>query len=96
MSEVDNILERIQRYPGVIGYIIFSKEGIPIRSTLDSAMTVKYVGLLHQLSMTTRSTVRDIDPQNDLTFLRIRTQKREIMVTADKEYQMIVIQKTTG
>ena len=30
--------------------------------------------------------------QNDLTFLRIRSKKHEIMVAPDKEYVLIVIQ----
>ena len=30
--------------------------------------------------------------QNDLTFLRIRSRKHEIMVAPDKEYILIVIQ----
>lgn len=54
--------------------------GIPIRTTLDNSTTVQYAGLLHQLTMKARSTVRDIDPQNDLTFLRIRSKKHEIMI----------------
>uniref|UniRef100_A0A7M4EDA5 Dynein light chain roadblock-type 2 n=1 Tax=Crocodylus porosus TaxID=8502 RepID=A0A7M4EDA5_CROPO len=65
---------------------------IPIRTTLDNSTTVQYAGLLHQLTMKARSTVRDIDPQNDLTFLRIRSKKHEIMVAPDKEYLLIVIQ----
>uniref|UniRef100_A0AAY5L9S2 Roadblock/LAMTOR2 domain-containing protein n=1 Tax=Esox lucius TaxID=8010 RepID=A0AAY5L9S2_ESOLU len=68
------------------------KYGIPIRTTLDNSTTVQYAGLLHQLTMKARSTVRDIDPQNDLTFLRIRSKKHEIMVAPDKEYMLIVIQ----
>uniref|UniRef100_A0A667HWL5 Dynein light chain roadblock-type 2 n=1 Tax=Lynx canadensis TaxID=61383 RepID=A0A667HWL5_LYNCA len=66
--------------------------GIPIRTTLDNSTTVQYAGLLHQLTMKAKSTVRDIDPQNDLTFLRIRSKKHEIMVAPDKEYLLIVIQ----
>lgn len=54
--------------------------GIPIRTTLDNSTAVHYAGLLHQLTMKARSTVRDIDPQNGLTFLRIRSKKHEIMV----------------
>ncbi|KTF71323.1 hypothetical protein cypCar_00050118, partial [Cyprinus carpio] len=65
---------------------------IPIKSTLDNSTTVQYTGLLHQLTMKARSTVRDIDPQNDLMFLRIRSKKHEIMVSTDKEYLLIVIQ----
>uniref|UniRef100_A0A672QMC1 Dynein light chain roadblock-type 2 n=1 Tax=Sinocyclocheilus grahami TaxID=75366 RepID=A0A672QMC1_SINGR len=56
-------------------------DGIPIKTTLDNSTTVQYAGLLHQLTMKARSTVRDIDPQNDLTFLRIRSKKHEIMVS---------------
>ena len=54
--------------------------GIPIRSTLDNATTVQYAGLIHQLTAKSRTTVRDLDPTNDLSFLRIRTVKHEIMV----------------
>ncbi|KAF3817630.1 hypothetical protein GH733_012917 [Mirounga leonina] len=60
--------------------MVVNAEGIPIRTTLDNSTTVQYAGLLHQLTMKARSTVRDIDPQNDLTFLRIRSKKHEIMV----------------
>lgn len=31
-------------------------------------------------------------PQNDLTFMRIRSVKHEIMVAPDKDFLMIVIQ----
>ncbi|XP_073797719.1 dynein light chain roadblock-type 2 isoform X2 [Danio rerio] len=66
--------------------------GIPIRTTLDNSTSVQYAGLLHQLTMKARSAVRDIDPQNELTFLRIRSKKHEIMVAPDKEYLLIAIQ----
>ena len=54
--------------------------GIPIRSTLDNATTVQYASLIQQLTTKARSTVRDLDPTNDLCFLRVRTQKHEIMI----------------
>ncbi|NXH12761.1 DLRB2 protein, partial [Bucco capensis] len=66
--------------------------GIPIRTTLDNSATIPYASLLHQLTMKTRSIVRDIDPLDDLTFLRIRSKKHEIMVASDKDYFLIVIQ----
>ena len=54
--------------------------GIPIRTTLDNATTVQYAGLVHQLTGKARTTVRDLDPTNDLSFLRLRTLKNEIMI----------------
>lgn len=36
--------------------------------------------------------IRDLDPTNDLTFLRIKTHNDEIMVAPDKDYMLIVVQ----
>ncbi|KAL3859925.1 hypothetical protein ACJMK2_010107 [Sinanodonta woodiana] len=92
MSEVEETLKRIQSHKGVIGIIVVNSEGIPIRTTLDNSTTVQYAGLIHQLAAKARSTVRDIDPQNDLTFVRIRSRKHEIMVAPENDYLLIVIQ----
>ena len=54
--------------------------GVPIKSTLDNATTIQYAGLISQLADKSCSVVRELDPTNDLTFLRIRTKKHEIMV----------------
>ena len=67
-------------------------KGIPIKSTLDNTTTIQYAGLISQLADKARSVVRDLDPTNDLTFLRIRSKKHEVMVAPDKEFILIVIQ----
>ncbi|XP_005056996.1 dynein light chain roadblock-type 1 [Oenanthe melanoleuca] len=92
MAEVEETLKRIQSQKGVQGIIVVNSEGIPIKSTIDNSTTIQYAGLMHSFIMKARSTVRDIDPQNDLTFLRIRSKKNEIMVAPDKDYFLIVIQ----
>ena len=60
--------------------------GIPIRTTLDNSTTVQYAGQIHQVTQKAQSTVRDLDPQNELTFLRLRSRKNEIMVAPGKYY----------
>ncbi|KAG4094339.1 roadblock-type dynein light chain [Neocallimastix lanati (nom. inval.)] len=92
MSEVEETIKRLQSHKGVEGIVIVNSDGIPIRSTLDNNLTVQYSALITQLASKARSVVRDLDPQNDLTFLRIRSKKHEIMVAPDKEYILIVIQ----
>ncbi|KAE8576587.1 hypothetical protein XENTR_v10004252 [Xenopus tropicalis] len=78
------------------GYIsVSAPTGIPIKSTMDNQTTVQYASLMHQLVMKARGSVRDIDCQNDLTFLRIRSKKNEIMIAPDKDYFLIVIQQPT-
>jgi len=92
MSETDDIIKRIQQQPGVTGTLIFNNDGIPIRTTLDNSTTVQYCGLFHSMTNKARSCIREIDPQNDLTFLRIRTKKCEFMIAPDKDYNLVVIQ----
>ena len=92
MSEVEETLKRINSHKGIQGIVIMNTEAIPIRSTLDTALATKYCGLLKPLCEKSRSAVRDLDPQNDLTFLRIRTKKHEIMIAPEKEFTLVVVQ----
>ncbi|KAJ8925374.1 hypothetical protein NQ315_009205 [Exocentrus adspersus] len=94
-NEVEETMKRIQSHKGVVGTIVVNSEGIPIKSTLDNTTTVQYAGLISSLADKARSVVRDLDPSNDLTFLRIRSKKHEIMVAPDKEFILIVVQNPT-
>ncbi|XP_039297019.1 dynein light chain roadblock-type 2 isoform X2 [Nilaparvata lugens] len=93
MTEVDDTLKRIQSHKGVVGTIVINGEGVPIRSTLDNTMTVHYAAVITEIIEKTRNGVRDLDPTNELTILRIRTKKHEIMIAPDSEFMMIVIQE---
>ncbi|XP_026466810.1 dynein light chain roadblock-type 2 [Ctenocephalides felis] len=94
-SEVEETMKRIQSHKGVVGTIVVNADGIPVKTTMDNTTTVQYAGLIGQLSDKARSVVRDLDPSNDLTFLRIRSKKHEIMVAPDKEFILIVVQNPT-
>ncbi|XP_053552745.1 dynein light chain roadblock-type 1-like [Bombina bombina] len=92
MADVEETLKRIQSQKGVQGIIIVNSEGIPIKSTLDNPTTMQYAGLMHQLVMKARGSIRDIDPQNDLTFLRIRSKKNEIMIAPGTQSSQLSIE----
>ena len=62
------------------------------RSSLDHQDAVQYAGLLSTLCQKSRAAVRELDPSNDVTFLRLRSHKHEILVAPDKEYVLVVIQ----
>ncbi|MCG8403627.1 MAG: roadblock/LC7 domain-containing protein, partial [Phycisphaerales bacterium] len=59
-------MERIQSHKGVVGLVIVSEDGIPIRTTLDNSTTLQYVAMCNALCGLARGVVRDTDPQNDL------------------------------
>jgi len=54
--------------------------------------TNNYGVKLSEAARQARNLVRDLDPSNDLTFLRITCRKYEMMVAPDKDYFLIVIQ----
>src|SRR5258708_359571 len=66
-----------------ISFLLIIKGGF-VRSTNDNSTTMSLTGLIRTLSDKAKSCVRDLDPQNDLTFLRIRTKKQEILVAPGK------------
>lgn len=93
-SEVEETLKRLVAHKGVIGTIIVNSEGIPIKSTLDQHTTTQYSGLINQLVDQAKNMFKEIDASNDLTFMRLRTKKHEIMIAPDRDYLLIVIQNT--
>lgn len=92
MSDVEETIKRIHGHPGVMGLLVMNEDGIPIKSTLDNATTVHYCNLIANLTHKARGVVRDIDPTNDLCFVRVRTKKHEIMIAPDKEFTLVVVQ----
>ncbi|KAI9255390.1 hypothetical protein EDC94DRAFT_523963, partial [Helicostylum pulchrum] len=93
--DVDETLKRISARKGVKAVVILNNEGQAIRSTLDQELTKKYGQLISALVEQTRTTVATLDDQNDLTFLRVRTKKHEIMIAPDHDYLLIVVQNPT-
>ena len=71
---------------------------IIVKSTFDmkndaAAKEATTYGIrLSQLAIHSRDLVRDLDPSNDLTFLRVSCKKYEMMIAPDKNYFLIVIQ----
>ncbi|XP_037110706.1 dynein light chain roadblock-type 2-like [Syngnathus acus] len=96
MAEVEETFQRVEANRSVIGTIIASADGLPVRSTFESSKAARYVGILGHLTTMATSTVRDIDPQNDLTVLRIGTKNQEIMVAPENGFLVIVLQRCDG
>lgn len=91
-------MRRIIKHTGVQDVIITDKDAKLIyhdtKTNMNSQDAQKYASNLVQLATQARSVVRDLDPQNDLSFLRIRSKKNEIMVAPDKDFMMMVVQKS--
>lgn len=92
LEQVEATLQRIQNHRGVVGYIILNHEGQYIKTTLDNSTTQQYQNLISTIAAKGKALVREIDPVDNLRFLRIKSQKHEIMIAPDNDYILIVIQ----
>ena len=83
--------------PGVIAYIFFSPEGIPIKfANLEYRVVVQYAGLVSDLVFRTKSNVKKLpNPlDNDLVSVRIRTAKAtELIITTINDFTMLAVQQ---
>lgn len=92
MSDVDETINRLKTHKNVIGVVVVNSEGSTIRTTLDPKQTSQYSTLISQLAVRAQVICRELDPEDECTFIRIRTKKHEIMAAPEKEYILIVLQ----
>ena len=55
-------------------------QGAVTKSSLDNTTTSKMAGLVKGITNQARSVVRDLDPVNELAFLRLRSTKTEFLI----------------
>merc|ERR1712156_1026789 len=91
-AEVEETLKRLVGHKGVIGTVVVNKEGACIKSTLDPSTTSQYSSILGSLISQAVVMFKELDPSNDVTFMRVRTKKCQFMVVPDNEYLFIVVQ----
>ncbi|RKP38823.1 hypothetical protein BJ085DRAFT_18058, partial [Dimargaris cristalligena] len=90
--DIEETIQRLMAKKSVKGIVVATNEGAIVKSTVEEALSTQYTKLMTQLVQATRQSIRELDDQNDLTFLRIRTKKHEIMLSPDPNYLLIVIQ----
>ncbi|CAF1455624.1 unnamed protein product [Adineta ricciae] len=93
-STSEAVLKRILSDSTVEGIILINNEGQPQYTSLDNNITFSIASKLFSFTNIARSTIRDIDPTDNLLTLRLRTREKEIMVVAPEDgVYAIAIQK---
>ncbi|CAD7088761.1 unnamed protein product [Hermetia illucens] len=92
VADNEETSERIRNK--VYGTVILSKDSLAIQSSFDNTTTQGMANFVAgTIVRLTRSAVRDIDPEDDLAYLRIYTKKGEWMIGPDKEFTLLVQQQ---
>ncbi|KAL7470346.1 hypothetical protein ACHAXS_010566 [Conticribra weissflogii] len=93
IAEMEETIARISSHKGVEGVMIMNRQGAMIKSTLeDKEQTTAQSAELSNLTAKASSVVALLNPDDELKFLRIRSKQREILVSPEKEYILVVIQ----
>ncbi|CDS42721.1 dynein light chain [Echinococcus multilocularis] len=85
-------IERIQNHRNVQGVILVNAEGNPIRSNMDNSTSLQYTRHAEELRSMTQHVVRDLDPEDELVVLRLRTRMNEVMILPERDQTVICIQ----
>ncbi|CAJ1011119.1 putative Roadblock/LC7 domain containing protein [Leishmania naiffi] len=102
LQNVEDTLNRIAHHKGVLGYFIMEPQKGKLLSFAgfrgSSREAYRYADTLKGFIDVTASTVRTIDWNDEMTFLRISCGSVDILVAPDtnKEYTMVVVQVVSG
>lgn len=95
-QEIEERLKLILAQPGVDAYVVINHEGLPMKTSLaDEALAVQYAALATRFMQKVKAAVKAMEALNELKWTRLRSNKEEIIITPEKEFILIVIQKPT-
>jgi len=58
-------------------------DGIAIRSTMENELTVHYAALVSRFVEKARTTIKTLNPEDELQVSRIRSKKHEIIIAPE-------------
>ncbi|XP_025413771.1 dynein light chain roadblock-type 2-like isoform X2 [Sipha flava] len=68
------------------------KPGDIMESTFDNSTSVQYADPIKNLGNKAMSSVRDVDPHNEIILLSMQTKNNEFILAPHKDFTMLVIQ----
>ena len=90
-AEFEEKFKELCQQKNVLGALIMTNEGAPIRSSLDTANTTLYANMVYRLITTCKELLHESDSSNDVKFLRFTTKKYEMMISPDAKFVLVAI-----
>lgn len=89
--EIDEIIQRISQHRGVIGLMVFSTDGVVIKSNLEEAATTIWAALVVEAVKKSNEVGKAVGGGGSMKLLRIRSTKYEVMIAPDKDFILVAI-----
>lgn len=85
------MINRVSRHKGCLGVMVFSYEGVAIKSTFDESQTLLYANFIVSLVKEASNLGSAVAGGNALDLLRIRTKTAEFMISPDLDHVFVSI-----
>lgn len=89
---VDEVFRQIQEKPDVTDIMVLNNKGNPVKTTMDYSTGIQYAGLYEILRDKVVMGLQKIDPNDELTMLRLRTRRNETIIVPDGKITIVVTQ----
>lgn len=76
----------------VLDTIVIDTNGYPMKSTMAEELTLRYIGLYGQVIDKARFMLAQLDSNDEITFMRIRSKNHEVLITVDDKCIFLVVQ----
>ena len=71
--------------------MIVNSKGIAIKTTMNQIETMEYGSVINGFLTTAQNTLKSLHAEEEINFIRIRSNKHEIMIAPEKEFSLIVL-----
>ncbi|XP_017060872.1 uncharacterized protein LOC108101160 [Drosophila ficusphila] len=91
-QNVQATFDRLTELPGVTGAILIDGQGVTVRTNIPTSSAQLYANRMRPLVTMARSMVSDLEPGDELSYVRLRTRRQEMMVATENEHTIILLQ----
>ena len=93
LPSLDDVFKQLQNSPGFLGLLVLNSAGIPIKTSFtDARLTAQHSALVSSLVLMGQRATNDLDKNNTLQCMRLRSIKYEMIISTDASYTMVVFQ----
>ena len=92
MTEAEKILGELSRKDGVLGTVVMTSDGVPIRSDFPENETNLYSALVSHFVQRTHKALEEIEDSGEPEVIRVRSKKNELVIAPYGKYIFVAVQ----
>jgi dynein light chain roadblock-type len=92
MTDGERIFTELSRKPGVLGTIVMTSDGVPIRSDFQQKDTDLYSSLVAHFVQRVKKALEELDGIGEPEIIRVRSKKHEMVIAPSGNFIYLAVQ----